>query len=199
MASPGQFLIYLAGFFYRPRWAIRDLKGNKSAVTYGIWAILAISVLYSVTSALLYFSDLKCCWAQPFLNVPEEKYWLVQIIWELPLMFLFAALPSALIELLSHASNKESHFKQLFASMGFTVITVQLLNMWLPETLMALTNSQFLPPIINSIRVYIFVPWALLLTTLTTREIKGLGWLHSLAISFIAFMPNVVIALAVIR
>lgn len=199
MASVIQFITYLTGFFYRPIQTIRQLKDDKSAVTYGVWAILAISILYSITSALLYFSDLKCCWMEPFLNIPEEKYWLIQIIWEMPLMFLFAALPSAIIEIVTHPKNNQSHFKQLFASMGYAIITVQLLNMWLPETLIALANKNFIPEIINTIRVDIFIPWGLLLTALATREIKGLTWLQSIAVSLIAFMPNVALAFAVIR
>lgn len=195
-----QYLHYLSGFFYQPHVVIKQLKNDRNAVPYGVSSLMLISLLYMATSAALYFSPIECCVIEPFVKVPADVYWLVQIIWEIPLMFILAIIPAALVEIFTDRQKRESDFKQLFACMGFIVIVVQLINMWFPETIMAIVGrNDFLPPVVNSLRVYIFIPWLIFLFTLSVKEIKALSWVRSVLLAFLTTLPGMIIVMIFVR
>lgn len=194
------FFGYLAGFLYKPRSSLGKLSSDPKAVKYGVWAILLISLLYSLTSLGLHFFGYRdCCYVEPLIKVPEKSYWLIQTAWELPLMFLFAILPAGIADLLTHAQGRPSNYLRLFAAMGFITFTVQFLNMWLPETISLLIGRDFLPQIVHDIRQAIFIPWWLALTTLSVAVMAGVSHLRAFMVSFVSFLPLAALIALLIR
>lgn len=194
------FFHYLARFTYAPRSAVRDLREDPNAVKYGVWAILFISVLYSLTSlGYHFFGYRQCCYVEPLIKIPETSYWLVQTSWEIPLMFTFAILPAGLADLLTFRKTAPSSYLRLFAAMGFITFTVQFLNMWLPETIGLLIGRDFLPQFLNDFRQAIFVPWWLGLATLSVVIMAEVPWLKGFLVSLVSFIPLPALVALLIR
>jgi hypothetical protein len=194
------FLHYLARFTYAPRSAVRDLKEDPNSVRYGVWSILFISVLYSLSSlGNHFFGYRQCCWVDPLIKVPEASYWLIQTSWEIPLMFTFAILPAGIADRLTFRKAVPSSYFRLFAAMGFITFTVQFLNMWLPETIGLLIGRDFLPQIFNDLRQAIFVPWWLGLATLSVAIMADTPWVKAFLVSLVSYIPLPALVALLIR
>jgi hypothetical protein len=171
-----------------------------NAVKYGSWAILLISILYSLTSVGLHFFGYRqCCYVEPLIKIPEASYWLVQTAWEIPLMFAFAIVPAGIADLLTYIKDRPSCFPKLFAAMGFAAFTVQFLNMWLPETVGLLIGRDFLPRLVNALRQIVLVPWWLLLMTLSIGEMTETSWRKAFLVSVVSFLPVAALVVLLVR
>jgi len=134
---------------------------------------------------------------KPFVTIPLEKSYLVQIFTTLPVGLAGFLSYSGLAYLLCEAVGGRGDFDQTLASQAFTVHVPIFIFMWIPETFLApILIISWIDPFpwptsVENLRVFVlpFV-WIFVNSVIALSQIHDIRWWRSLIIVVVSLVPT---------
>jgi hypothetical protein len=196
---------YTIKFIIRPGVAAEEIAADKLGARAGAWWMLLFGIGYSITALICYLQNRVP--ADPlYLNIPPEKWYLLQALYTIPIGFAGVMTISGLAHIMGNAAGGKGTFDGIFAALAFTLHIPVVIFMWIPETfLMPFFHSMDTlslpwPGWIEWLRVFILpFPWLIFMTLVALRKILQLAWWKCLAILLVSSIPAGVIMAVFIR
>ena len=198
-------------FLRSPNSVLQRLASDPRTVFVGFRNVLATAVLYEI-AILLWFYGAEGLTLPPFLRIPEEQYYLYELIFLIPLFLCNWLLASGIACLLSKSMDGNGTYDSLLGGFGlsmavgayFTLIPDYVQgNLWTSGWI-SFTEYQEL----TSRGPLLVLVWAYLLAyllahlffySLTVRRTQGLNTPRSIIVSLIAFLGSFAIWITFVR
>ena len=196
---------YLLEFIIHPKRASTEIAGDRSGLWAGLWSVIIIYLLYSVSVLIAYLIGHEPV-TTPFLPIPLEKWYLVQTFTTLPVGMAGFVSYSGLAYLLCKAAKGKGGFDQTFASQAFTIHIPVFIFMWIPETFVApfliVNGIQPFPwpDWVEYLRVFIlpFI-WMFIMSSVALSRIHEIQWWKSFIFMLVSLVPTAGIMAVFIR
>jgi hypothetical protein len=112
------FIKDFARSFYSPKSLYREISLGRRSVSW--LCVLVYCLVYVVGSFWLYFKGFTP-FVEPWLKLPEDRYYLIQSFYIIPLVFLMWILATGVLHVLSKQLGGKGDFNTLFSMTGYSL------------------------------------------------------------------------------
>lgn len=199
------------GFIRSPSAFLKQLGTGPRAVSVGIRNVLAIAVLYEL-AILLWALGSDGVTLPPFLRIPEEKYYLYELIFLIPMFIVNWLLASGIAYVTSMALGGDGSFDALLGGFGISM-AISFYFSLIPDYLQGILWTTGWVPFheyleITSRGTLLAVVWTYMLAWLfaqlffysvTIRHTQGLGRLRSALVALVSFLGSFAVWITIVR
>jgi hypothetical protein len=190
---------YVIGIVIQPSKTIRRLVKSPDRFKYGLFGVLTLGVLYSLTAFLLSARNIHA--AAPFLRLSAETYYFYQGFFNLPVAVASWLLMGTTIYLC--IPRPERSCRDVLALIGLPYGLLVLPLMWLPETIAVIGWPSVWETrwwtLLTPIRVGLGTAWLYTGCVLAVKELYGLPWVRSCLVTLAGLLVGVGVSVVFIR
>jgi hypothetical protein len=183
-----RFFGFFFGTVFVPARAFTTLQTDRHALSKGLRAIVAVGVLFAVTSGMLAVGGALVA-APPLLTLSGENYYVYQTIFALPVFFMAWMLAGLFARAFGRWRHGHASLHGTLAALGFA-FAIPALAAWIPQTvfavltLLGMTQEEFMDltaqPGIQRTMAFavqgLVVVWTLSLSAVAVRAGLRLRW-----------------------
>lgn len=184
MSGAGGFFRLMGGSLMLPGRTFQQLNESPSAQWYGWIFAIGYSTLYAGTALILGLRGARPA-LRPFLPIPEDKYYLAQSGFTVPVGTAAMGAGFGLSYMLAGVFGSNVEPAALWAAFTSAMVMPTVITMWIPETvggLFAKTPTGFIPEWLDNWRQIIGLGWMTALSCFASAYTAGLTWWQSLLV-----------------
>ncbi len=188
MPNLSVFLRDFARAFYSPRGLYTDIhKGHSTPSWLAVLLYCAIYVAYTAWGAIAGVTPP----VEPLLKIDPQRYYLVQSIYEAPLVFALWVMAAGSIHALGKLLGGRGNFDPMLVMTGY--------SLWAPWFILLPFDIFIASGWIYDLALTLLIVWTVLGTTIATWAEHGISWWKSLALSVIAILAVSLLLFTLIR
>jgi hypothetical protein len=195
------FLHLSGGTLLLPGRTFELLKASPSAGSYGWILAIGYSTLYAQTALILGLRNARPA-LKPFLPIPEERYYLAQSGFTVPVGTAAMGIGFGVSFGLSRAMGSDVEPGPLWAAFNAAMVLPTVITMWLPETiggLFAKTPTGFMPPWLDNWRQIVGLGWIVAVNCIASSVVAGLPWWQSIIVGTLSTAATGGVMIAFLR